>query len=630
MWGWNPSPRILWLGALAGIFSAVLLGTEGKAEAVLIRVSGSLFYENRLFPETGTGNPNAKSVKPVRFADVQLVRSSNGLLLASGETAADGTFQFQITDPGVLFFIRVLARQQNAFLNILVQDAQSSRLTWSVQSGDILANGQDVVRNNLAILTTNPAQPAFNIFDVLVEGSEKARALSKGTVPPLVTAFWKPGSTDGTYFRSADDTIHLLGTSSDSDGDDDAVILHEYGHFILRHFSVDNNPGGLHRLTDQNQNIRLSWSEGWASFFSGLVRSNSIFVNTLGPSFVSIFDLETPPSVFQQTAKGQDTEVSVFSVLWDIADNPGTDDDPLGLGGQPVWDVVDTAIGATQDAVLEDFYNGWFSLHGAIFFKAEVNEIFTQRSIFYSVPIVFERGPIFLKSEGLGLPIPDNNTTGVASTLDVPQALTAHRLHVFLDLAHSLRKDLVVSLRSPSGTEVLLQNRTPPPDQQSGDNPASLSQSIFGWYQPFETTPAQDLGAFNGISALGIWRLTVKDLSSGNTGSLKRWKLELVQNHAPVFDSAANRIVHEGEPLSFQVKATDPDGDPVSYSATDLPAGASFDPSTRTFSWTPNFEQSGIYQVTLNASDGSLSGSITVTIHVIEVVRVIIVLSSSP
>jgi chitodextrinase len=61
----------------------------------------------------------------------------------------------------------------------------------------------------------------------------------------------------------------------------------------------------------------------------------------------------------------------------------------------------------------------------------------------------------------------------------------------------------------------------------------------------------------------------------------------------------------------------------VTYSASGLPAGASFDPATQQFSWTPGFTQAGTYTVTFTASDGtksySLSGTKDVTITVRDV-----------
>ncbi len=63
--------------------------------------------------------------------------------------------------------------------------------------------------------------------------------------------------------------------------------------------------------------------------------------------------------------------------------------------------------------------------------------------------------------------------------------------------------------------------------------------------------------------------------------------------------------------------ATDPDGDTLTYSATGLPAGASFDPGTRTFSWAPSFDQAGTYaNVRVEVSDGTLADSEEIAITV--------------
>jgi hypothetical protein len=72
-----------------------------------------------------------------------------------------------------------------------------------------------------------------------------------------------------------------------------------------------------------------------------------------------------------------------------------------------------------------------------------------------------------------------------------------------------------------------------------------------------------------------------------------------------------------GQLLQFDVSATDPNGDKLSYSASNLPSGATFDPSTRTFSWTPTSGQVGTYSnVRFQASDGSLTSWEDVTITV--------------
>ena len=87
-------------------------------------------------------------------------------------------------------------------------------------------------------------------------------------------------------------------------------------------------------------------------------------------------------------------------------------------------------------------------------------------------------------------------------------------------------------------------------------------------------------------------------------------------DNPPVIGPIGDRSINEGTSLAFTVSATDPDGDAITYSATGLPTGASFDPSTHIFTWTPDYTQAGVYTVTFTASDGNLSASQNVVITV--------------
>jgi len=85
-------------------------------------------------------------------------------------------------------------------------------------------------------------------------------------------------------------------------------------------------------------------------------------------------------------------------------------------------------------------------------------------------------------------------------------------------------------------------------------------------------------------------------------------------NQAPELETIGNKSVSEGETLSFLVSASDPDNDSITYSAQNLPSGATFSGST--FSWTPTSGQADSYQVTFVASDGQLEDYETITITV--------------
>jgi serine protease len=103
--------------------------------------------------------------------------------------------------------------------------------------------------------------------------------------------------------------------------------------------------------------------------------------------------------------------------------------------------------------------------------------------------------------------IPDNNTTGIQSTLTVPDALSLLATSVKVDITHTYIGDLEVSLVAPSGSTVVLHNR-------SGGSVDNLHQT----YTP--TT-------FNGQGSAGTWTLKVRDLAGIDVGTLDNWTLTL-------------------------------------------------------------------------------------------------------
>ncbi|HEY8208547.1 MAG TPA: S8 family serine peptidase [Myxococcaceae bacterium] len=104
------------------------------------------------------------------------------------------------------------------------------------------------------------------------------------------------------------------------------------------------------------------------------------------------------------------------------------------------------------------------------------------------------------------LPIGDLQT--VTSTLDVPEAMKLTNATVDLDIGHTWRGDLVVSLIAPSGKEIVLANK----EGGSADN-------VTGSFDVSE--------ALKGESAQGTWTLKVADTARQDVGTLKSWSLNL-------------------------------------------------------------------------------------------------------
>jgi regulation of enolase protein 1 (concanavalin A-like superfamily) len=82
-------------------------------------------------------------------------------------------------------------------------------------------------------------------------------------------------------------------------------------------------------------------------------------------------------------------------------------------------------------------------------------------------------------------------------------------------------------------------------------------------------------------------------------------------NRAPTLTQPANQTNAEGSTVSVQLVASDPDSNPLTYTATGLPASLSVNTTTGVISGTLTFTSAGSYSVTATASDGTLSDSKT-------------------
>ena len=138
--------------------------------------------------------------------------------------------------------------------------------------------------------------------------------------------------------------------------------------------------------------------------------------------------------------------------------------------------------------------------------------------------------------------IPDNNATGVSSTLTLSDPGTIQDLNVRIgSITHTWVGDLQIRLRSPVGTVVWLADR-PGGASNSGDNftntvfddQASTTLGAAGTAAPYTGSfkpqngaqPSGNLSAFIGQSMTGTWTLDVFDLAASDTGTLQSWGLD--------------------------------------------------------------------------------------------------------
>lgn len=109
--------------------------------------------------------------------------------------------------------------------------------------------------------------------------------------------------------------------------------------------------------------------------------------------------------------------------------------------------------------------------------------------------------------------IPDNNVAGIADTITITNALTISTIKVGVDITHTYRSDLRVTLTTPWNTEIELH-----PKGRGGDTD-DLKIT-------FDETTVPALATLRGRGTQGAWQITVQDLAPADTGRLNRWSLE--------------------------------------------------------------------------------------------------------
>ena len=357
------------------LLAALALVLVASPAAADWHATGRALYRDR--EQDIDGFTGVEPDRAARRVDIQVLDATTSAMLASGSAGLDGTFDLLVVDAATrnvrVRFLTSSVSTPGLFESVRI--SQANPALYSVTSPTINAHAP-TANVNFGDLTALPGAggEAFNIFDVLLNGLDYAKLMSGSWPASAVVAYWQTTSTDGTFFRGTDNSIHLLGAV----GYDDAVIGHEEGHFAAKVYSKDNSPGGQHFLGDNHQDIRLALSEGWATYFSCSVRRRlgvstppiTEYVTTTGapgPGNLDFsYDLEGP----SVGAAGAASEVSVQAALWECVDNaatadltPGTDDDPVvDRTDEDVWEVIHNYLpqGSVTNVSLEDFWDGWF------------------------------------------------------------------------------------------------------------------------------------------------------------------------------------------------------------------------------------------------------------------------------
>ncbi|MGH7723942.1 MAG: FlgD immunoglobulin-like domain containing protein [Candidatus Eiseniibacteriota bacterium] len=302
--------------------------------------------------ENGATHPAWAMTVEVR--DEELIGS---VLVADGVTDQSGFYEFVVDNDDGLgagnrdIFVRI--RTANSAIEVAPMGLLSS--AYEAESGvtDEAPDGSTITEN---FTTTNTGTgPAGGILTGGTWIASYTAGLNGGSFLGQCTVEW-PGDP-GSFFDNGT-TINL---SPDDDVDWD-VLHHEYGHYVMDEFSIEDNPGGGHSsancATDvrpsKDEGLKLAWGEGWPTYF-GLSGQQAMGMATLNVPRVGDtsysdratdgtlspnYSLETPGDL---AIGGEGNERAIMRLFWDLFDNVADGRDNMSESDQTLFDRVNGA-----------------------------------------------------------------------------------------------------------------------------------------------------------------------------------------------------------------------------------------------------------------------------------------------
>jgi hypothetical protein len=327
---------------VAGVDSApVLLRILPVDNLATQTMSGRAFYQKIDLRDTGLDLDHPVLV-PIRNARVELINTVSQVLIAVSETDNAGRFNVPVpSDPNLS--VRVISRLRNSTLR--VQDNTNLNAFYATPAIDIDGRTPPA---EVVLTDTSRVSGAFNILEMVQRANDTVRSADPTLTLPGPTIFWSSKNTNRygspaigligtTMFNLGNNTAYILGDrSTDSDEFDDPVIIHEYAHMLAAKFSRDDSPGGPHGLGDQ-LDPRVAWSEGWADFFSSVVRNDPIWRDSNGPNGVNVLRYDLEENVPVGDNPGYWSEASVDGILWDLYDDHPDDRDDVQYSFAQIW-----------------------------------------------------------------------------------------------------------------------------------------------------------------------------------------------------------------------------------------------------------------------------------------------------
>jgi hypothetical protein len=342
-----------------GCISAAVFktGTGDPTKAV----SGTMVYEKRTLDTSSYDNAKkgfsaTPTLTAVRRAQVQLI-DDKGVEIQRTFTDEDGSFTLYLPTVLTKAQVRISTSGDPDRFPLVLRDCPASPTdTHPADCTDEVGKPHQYVSayftgptslGQLVATQQSGLGGAFNIYNLLLKGQDFARTnLNDGKYPstPPLSVQWRNGYETTTSYMGYPFMV-IQGLVSDPDEYDDTVLMHEFGHFLERAFSVSDSPGGDHNGSPTDP--RLAFGEGFGTYVGSRIAGSSIYFDS-GASGISVTNINdvgkkaslTDPRGINQLL----SEYVVAEILWRLDLGTGGDTKGVGgvnpLGSAPILDVL--------------------------------------------------------------------------------------------------------------------------------------------------------------------------------------------------------------------------------------------------------------------------------------------------
>jgi hypothetical protein len=182
-----------------------------------------------------------------------------------------------------------------------------------------------------------------------------------------------PGSTGAAFYDGAHINLRPLDRYAYD------VMFHEWGHYVQDSFNMENGVGGPHNIGDciadvhssKDEGVRMAWSEGWPTYW-GTTAQHAFGIPGLGiPTAGDEVYTDTEAGNFSYSlendsgsgedgfGRGEDNEIAVQRILWDVVDGNSDNRDAVAYSDQTLIDIW-------KNTNVETLSQAWGILRGTL------------------------------------------------------------------------------------------------------------------------------------------------------------------------------------------------------------------------------------------------------------------------